>query len=54
VPVFIDQIDVDVTPPPPEQVSAAREAEPRPQALQRQVLALLQEQAVRAARLLAD
>ncbi len=54
MPVHIDQIDVDVTPPPAEQGAASREAESQPQALERQVLAVLQEQAMRAARLLAD
>jgi hypothetical protein len=54
VPVIIDQIDVDVAPPPAEPATPAREADSRPQALQRQVLALLHEQAMRAARLLAD
>ena len=54
MPVIIDQIDVDVTPPPAEPATPARESETRPQALQRQVLALLQEQALRAARLRAD
>ncbi len=54
MPVIIDQIDVDVTPPPAESATPARETDSRPQALQRQVLALLHEQAMRAARLRAD
>ncbi len=54
MPVIIEQIDVDVTPPPTEPAAPAREADSRPQALRRQVLALLQEQAQRAARLKAD